>query len=194
MISSASDWLRHRMATLPLLLDMKTPNKHPHIPGTDLKKLIHPYTDSHKPFLASTCLCCVCAGSQPCTHDFIYSVCVCKPSRGNKVSPLQGDIKHCSEVMHMELSDPHNWPDLLNGHLKIDSSSVWFLGWTEQYFSHTFLDSIKKKKKSNNFPVNHMRLYGIIFILWLFTDPIHPVWIMLPLPAPGPTTTTTTGL
>lgn len=48
-------------------------------------------------------------------------VSVCKPSHGINVSPLQGDIKHCSDVMHVELSDPHNWPDLLNG----------YLSWTE---------------------------------------------------------------
>lgn len=28
-------------------------HKHPRIPGTESKKLIHPYPDSHKPFLAS---------------------------------------------------------------------------------------------------------------------------------------------
>lgn len=48
-------------------------------------------------------------------------VSVCKPSYGINVSPLQGDIKHCSDVMHVELSDPPNWPDLLNG----------YLSWTE---------------------------------------------------------------
>lgn len=58
-------------------------------------------------------------------YDFMS---VCKPSHGINVSPLQGDIKQCSDVMHVELSDPNNWANLLNGHLNIDSSSVWFLG------------------------------------------------------------------
>lgn len=56
-------------------------------------------------------------------------VSVCKPSHEINVSPLQGDIKQCSDVIDVALSDPHNHPDLLNGHLKIDSiGSVWFLG------------------------------------------------------------------
>lgn len=43
-------------------------------------------------------------------------VSVCKPSHAINVSPLQGDLKQCSNVMHVALSDPHNQPTLLNGH------------------------------------------------------------------------------
>lgn len=50
-------------------------HKHPRIPGTESKKLIHPYPDCHKPFLASTA-CAVYV--QGVNHvEFHVSVYVC---------------------------------------------------------------------------------------------------------------------
>lgn len=182
MIRSASDWLKSQMSTLPLLLVMKTPiNTHTSLAWTRKTSFTHVQTATNHSWHPVDCaVLCVCAGSQPCMISFIVPVCM--PSQWINV-PC---VKQCSNAMHAALSDPPSRTSSFYGHLKI--GSVWFSGINLAIFFSCFLE--KNKIKSNNFLVSHVRLYRIIFIPQLFTELIHPVWILLPFPAPSPTAIT----
>lgn len=114
MIRSASDWLRYRMSTLPPRLVVKSPpNSHTSLARIRKNSFTHAQTATNHSWHPLVCAVCV-AGSQPPMISCIVSV--CRPSHGMNLSPLQGDRKQSA----------HHRPNLLNGHLKIDS--VWFLG------------------------------------------------------------------